>query len=132
MTSFNPVFVYGEKKFVEDAALAGIDGVIIPDLPPEEASEFSACAEEGGIDMIHLLAPTSPEKRVRMVAEYSRGFIYYISLTGTTGLRTQLAEGLRDKVASIKNIANITFFILFLLYYIIHKSISYLITKKRK
>ena len=107
MTSFNPVFVYGEKQFIKDAASAGVDGVIIPDLPPEEAVEFSAYAEQGELDMIHLLAPTSPDERVRMVAEHSRGFIYYISLTGTTGLRTQLAKGLCDKVASIKHVAKI-------------------------
>ena len=107
MTSFNPVFVYGEKQFVDDAASAGVDGVIIPDLPPEEAGEFSGRAEKEGLDMIHLLAPTSPDDRVQMVAEHSRGFIYYISLTGTTGVRNQLAIGLRDKVASIKHVANI-------------------------
>ena len=107
MTSFNPVFVYGEKQFIEDAASVGVDGVIIPDLPPEEAVEFSACAEEEGLDMIHLLAPTSTDERVRMVAKNSRGFIYYISLTGTTGVRTHLAKGLCDKVVSIKNATNI-------------------------
>ena len=107
MTSFNPVFVYGERQFIQDAASAGVDGVIIPDLPFEEAGEFSGLAEKEGLDMIRLLAPTSPEERVRMVAEHSRGFIYYISLTGTTGVRTQLAEGLRDKVNSIKHSVNI-------------------------
>lgn len=107
MTSFNPIFVYGEKLFVEDAVSAGVDGVIIPDLPPEEAGEFSGRAEKEGLDMIHLLAPTSPDDRVQMVAKHSRGFIYYISLTGTTGVRNQLAAGLRDKVSSIKHVANI-------------------------
>ena len=102
MTSFNPVFVYGEKQFIEDAVSVGVDGVIIPDLPPEEAIEFSLNAEQQGLDMIHLLAPTSPDERVRMVAEHGRGFIYYISLTGTTGIRTKLSEGLRDRVTSIK------------------------------
>ena len=57
--------------------------------------------------MIHLLAPTSSDERVRMVAEHSRGFIYYISLTGTTGVRTELSDGLGDKVTSIKQVANI-------------------------
>ena len=80
MTSFNPVFVYGEKQFIKDAASAGVDGVIIPDLPPEEAVQFSVYAEQGGIDMIHLLAPTSPDERVHMVAKHSRGFIYYVSV----------------------------------------------------
>ena len=58
MTSYNPVYVYGERKFVDDALSAGVDGVIIPDLPPEEASEFFSYADEKGLDMIYLLAPT--------------------------------------------------------------------------
>ena len=107
MTSFNPVFVYGEQQFVEDAVFVGVDGVIIPDLPPEEAAEFSVYAEKKGLDVIHLLAPTSPDERIRMVAKKGRGFIYYISLTGTTGVRVQLAEGLGDKVASIKQSSDI-------------------------
>jgi len=107
MTSFNPIFVYGEQQFVEDAVFVGVDGVIIPDLPPEEAAEFSVHAEKKGLDVIHLLAPTSPDERIRMVAKKGRGFIYYISLTGTTGVRVQLAEGLGDKVASIKQSSDI-------------------------
>ena len=107
MTSFNPVFVYGEQQFVEDAVFVGVDGVIIPDLPPEEAAEFSVYAEKKGLDVIHLLAPTSPDERIRMVAKKGRGFIYYISLTGTTGVRVQLAEGLGAKVASIKQSSDI-------------------------
>ena len=102
MTSFNPVFVYGEKQFVEDAVSVGVDGVIVPDLPPEESIELSACAEKKGLDVIHLLAPTTPDERIQMIAKQGRGFIYYVSLTGTTGVRTQLADGLRSKVASIK------------------------------
>ena len=102
MTSFNPVFVYGEKQFVEDAVSVGVDGVIVPDLPPEESIELSACAKKKGLDVIHLLAPTSPDERIQLIAKQSRGFIYYVSLTGTTGVRTQLADGLRNRVASIK------------------------------
>ena len=107
MTSFNPVFVYGEQQFVKDAVSVGVDGVIIPDLPPEEADKFSVCAEESGLDLIHLLAPTSPNERIEMVAKKGRGFIYYISLTGTTGVRAKLADDLGDKVASIKQISDI-------------------------
>ena len=107
MTSFNPIFVYGEKKFVEDAVSVGVDGVIVPDLPPEESTKLSACAQEKGLDVIHLLAPTSPDERIQMVTERGRGFVYYISLTGTTGVRTQLASGLRDKVVSIKMKSNL-------------------------
>ncbi|MFQ5449040.1 MAG: tryptophan synthase subunit alpha [Nitrospinaceae bacterium] len=103
MTSFNPVFVYGQEKFIDDALRAGADGVIIPDLPPEEADEFSTLAEEKGLDMIFLLAPTSTGERVARVGNLSRGFIYYVSLTGTTGMRESLAKSLAEKVKAIKS-----------------------------
>jgi tryptophan synthase alpha chain len=100
MTSFNPVFVYGEKEFVADAIKAGVDGVIIPDLPPEEAEEFLGISE--GLDMIFLLAPTSTPTRIQQVGKVSKGFIYYISLTGTTGTKESLSAGLEEKVNEIK------------------------------
>jgi tryptophan synthase alpha chain len=100
MTSFNPVFVYGQKEFVNDAVKAGVDGVIIPDLPPEEAEDFLGLAE--GLDMIFLLAPTSTPDRVQQVGKISKGFIYYISLTGTTGTKESLSAGLEEKVKEIK------------------------------
>lgn len=102
MTSFNPVFVYGQESFVKDAVEAGVDGVIIPDLPPEEAGEFDELAKAQNLDMIHLLAPTSTPDRVEMVGAKSRGFIYYVSLTGVTGTRDSLAQGVEEKVAAIK------------------------------
>lgn len=101
MTSFNPIFVYGQKEFVADAVKAGVDGVIIPDLPHEEAEEFLAIAD--GLDMIFLLAPTSTPDRVQQIGEISKGFIYYISLTGTTGTKESLSVGLEEKVSEIKN-----------------------------
>jgi tryptophan synthase alpha chain len=102
MTSFNPVFVYGQEAFVKDAVDAGVDGVIIPDLPPEEAGEFDALAKPKNLDMIHLLAPTSTPDRVEMVGAQSRGFVYYVSLTGVTGARDSIAAGVEDKVTQIK------------------------------
>jgi len=102
MTSFNPVFVYGQEAFVKDAVEAGVDGVIIPDLPPEEAGEFDEFAKAKNLDMIHLLAPTSTPDRIEMVGAQSRGFIYYVSLTGVTGTRDSLAKGVEDKVSRIK------------------------------
>jgi len=101
MTSFNPIFVYGQKEFVADAVKAGVDGVIIPDLPHEEAEEFLAIAD--GLDMIFLLAPTSTPDRVQQIGKVSKGFIYYISLTGTTGTKESLSVGLEEKVSEIKN-----------------------------
>ena len=101
MTSFNPIFVYGQKEFVADAVKAGVDGVIIPDLPHEEAEEFLAIAD--GLDMIFLLAPTSTPDRIQQIGKISKGFIYYISLTGTTGTKESLSVGLEEKVSEIKN-----------------------------
>ena len=101
MTSFNPIFVYGQKEFVADAVKAGVDGVIIPDLPHEEAAEFLAIAD--GVDMIFLLAPTSTPDRIQQIGKISKGFIYYISLTGTTGTKESLSVGLEEKVSEIKN-----------------------------
>ena len=100
MTSFNPVFVYGKKEFVADAVKAGVDGMIIPDLPPEEAEEFLGIAE--GLDLVFLLAPTSTPARIQQVGKLSKGFIYYISLTGTTGTKEALSAGLKNKVNEIK------------------------------
>ena len=100
MTSFNPVFVYGQKEFVADALRAGVDGVIIPDLPHEEADEFLEIAE--GLDMIFLLSPTSTPDRVKQIGKISKGFVYYISLTGTTGTQESLSSELEAKVGAIK------------------------------
>ncbi len=102
MSSFNPIFVYGQQKFVADAVNAGVDGVILPDLPPEEAKEFLGFADEKKLDMIFLLAPTSTQDRIKMVDDASNGFIYYVSLTGTTGTKESLAKNLEEKVTSIK------------------------------
>ena len=103
MSSFNPVFVYGQAKFVEDAVNAGADGIILPDLPPEEAGKFLGFANAKSLDTIFLLAPTSTPDRIQMVGEASKGFIYYVSLTGTTGTKEALAKNLEEKVSAIKN-----------------------------
>lgn len=102
MSSFNPIFVYGQQEFVEDAVNAGVDGVILPDLPPEEAEEFLAMANEKKLDMIFLLAPTSTPDRIEKIGEVSKGFIYYVSLTGTTGTKAALSKNLEEKVTAIK------------------------------
>jgi tryptophan synthase alpha chain len=107
MSSFNPIFVYGQKKFVDDAVQAGVDGVILPDLPPEEAEEFLGYASEKNLDMIFLLAPTSTPERIQRIGELSKGFIYYISLTGTTGTKVALSSNLADKVTEIKSKAKL-------------------------
>ena len=103
MSSFNPVLVYGQKQFVEDAVRAGVDGIILPDLPPEEAEGFLSYANEHKMDMIFLLAPTSTPDRIQRIGEISKGFIYYVSLTGTTGTKSSLSKNLEEKVLAIKS-----------------------------
>jgi tryptophan synthase alpha chain len=102
MTYFNPVFRYGLKVFAMDCRECGIDGVIIPDLPPEEAGPWIDEAREVNLDTIFLASPTSPLERIKKVSQYSRGFIYYVSVTGVTGVRERLPEDLEMAVRQIK------------------------------
>jgi len=102
MTYFNPVFSYGLEEFCSDCAKSGIDGLIIPDLPPEEGLELEAITQGQGLDLIYLLAPTSTEGRIRLVAERSRGFIYLVSVTGVTGTRDSLSAELETFVAKVR------------------------------
>lgn len=102
MTYFNPVFHYGLKDFAESCGRSGIDGVIIPDLPPEEAGPWMGEARRTGLDTIFLAAPTSPPDRIKLVSRYSRGFIYYVSITGVTGARENLPDELGPAVKRIK------------------------------
>lgn len=102
MSYYNPVFKYGEEKFVSDAVKAGVDGIIVPDLPPEEAGSLTAFARGKGLDTIFLLAPTSDEDRIKTVCSNSTGFIYYVSLTGVTGTREGVAKDIKGMVRKIK------------------------------
>ena len=102
MTYYNPVFKYGIEKFCCDSAESGVNGIIVPDLPPDEGSELEVIASKEGIDLIYLLAPTSTEERIELVARHSRGFIYLVSVTGTTGARQSLTADLDELVARIK------------------------------
>ncbi len=95
MTYFNPVYRYGEERFITDAKNAGVDGVIVPDLPPEEAGSFIRTSRRHQLDTIFLIAPTSTEHRIKKVIASSTGFIYYVALTGTTGA-TLLLDGSMD------------------------------------
>jgi tryptophan synthase alpha chain len=102
MTYFNPVLRYGLRDFAESCGRSGVDGVIIPDLPPEEAGQWIGEARKMNLDTIFLIAPTSPTKRIRMVSRYSRGFIYYVSVTGVTGARENVPEELEPAVNKVK------------------------------
>ena len=105
MLYYNLVFHYGLKRFVENAGRSGIDGAIVPDLPLEESKELRDIAKKHGFSIVHLLAPTSSMERIRNIAAISTGFIYYVSLTGTTGCRSKLPGELSENLRKIKKIA---------------------------
>ncbi|MFH0846522.1 MAG: tryptophan synthase subunit alpha [Chloroflexota bacterium] len=105
MTYYNPVLNSGLEEFCHSSAKAGIDGLIVPDLPPEEGAALGIPAEEQGIDLIYLLAPTSTEARIRLVCDRSRGFIYLVSVTGITGTRDSLPQDLEDFVLRVRKTA---------------------------
>ncbi|MBN2058508.1 MAG: tryptophan synthase subunit alpha [Candidatus Saganbacteria bacterium] len=105
MLSYNLVYQYGVDKFYKEAARVGLDGVIIPDLPPEECRMQNAkcrIKEGSGIDTIFLVAPTSTEERIELAAKASSGFIYLVSSTGITGKRKSFAEDLKSLVKKIR------------------------------
>ena len=102
MGYYNPVLKYGVKKFVSDCVRGGVDGVIIPDLPPDEADELIAAAKKKGFATIFLLSATSTPDRIKLISKKSKGFIYYVSLTGITGARAILPKELVSRVRLIK------------------------------
>jgi tryptophan synthase alpha chain len=94
LTYYNPVLAFGLKAFAGSAVDAGLDGVIVADLPPEEAGPLAAETTAAGLDLIHLVAPTSAPARMRRIARRSQGFVYVVSLTGVTGVRETLSPDL--------------------------------------
>jgi len=106
MTYFNPVFHYGLEEFCSACLDSGIDGLIIPDLIPEEGSELEIITKNKGLDLIYLLAPTSTEERIKLVTEKSRGFVYLVSVTGITGARDRLPADLDAFVARVRKVVN--------------------------
>lgn len=102
MGYYNPILAYGEAHYVNDAAKAGADGFIVPDLPLEEADTLDTLAGAAGMALIHMLAPTSHRQRAEKIAQRSRGFLYLVSLVGVTGARNELAPGLGEFVASVR------------------------------
>jgi len=102
MGYYNPVLAYGPQNFCRDAAAAGADGLIVVDLPPEESDDLCLSCKHNGLDLIYLLAPTSTESRIRLVAERATGFIYCVSVTGLTGAREDLPTGLAEFIAKVR------------------------------
>jgi tryptophan synthase alpha chain len=105
MTYFNPVSCYGLEKFCSACSMSGINGLIIPDLPPDEGSQLEAISRRQGLELIYLLAPTSTEDRIRLVAERATGFIYLVSVTGVTGTRDNLPADLDKFVTKVRKVA---------------------------
>ncbi len=106
MTYYNPIFKFGLEKFFRTCRLTGIDGVIVPDLSVEEAGEARTLGKKNGVAVIFLIAPTSPGSRIKAIAAKSKGFIYYVSLTGVTGTRKKLPSEILANVRSIKAVTD--------------------------
>lgn len=103
MGYFNPLLQYGLERFAADAAAAGVDGVLIVDLPPEEAGEFRRACRNTGLNLIFLVTPTSDIDRIDRIAAQGMGYLYYVSVTGVTGARTTMVESLSERVAAVKS-----------------------------
>jgi tryptophan synthase alpha chain len=102
MGYYNPIYRYGAQRFIADAKTAGIDGLIVVDLPPEEDEELCVPALRGGIDFIRLTAPTTDEKRLPVVLKRSSGFVYYVSITGITGTKSAAASSVEAAVERLR------------------------------
>lgn len=107
MGYYNPVYAFGPERFCTEAAAAGVDGVLLVDLPPEEAGEFSRLANAAHVDLISLLTPTSDASRIDKVKRIGRGFIYYVSVAGVTGARTTVADDIGAMVGKIRASASL-------------------------
>jgi tryptophan synthase alpha chain len=105
MGYFNPVYVYGVESFARDAAAAGVDGLLLVDLPPEEAGELHPLLKGAGIDLITLLAPTTGAERGARLAAAGEGFLYYVSMTGVTGSQQVDAAAIADAVSVLRSVS---------------------------
>ena len=103
MVYYNVILRYGLDEFLKSCSEVGVDGVIIPDLPYDEAKELIALSRKRRVDTIFLAAPTSTTERISRISENSKGFIYYVSLTGVTGLRSSLPAEVVSNVRLIKS-----------------------------
>jgi tryptophan synthase alpha chain len=102
MTYYNLFYHYGLQKFAQEASKKGVDGVIVPDLPLEEAEDFKKALDDQNMALIFLIAPTSTDERIAAIAKMAKGFIYYVSRTGVTGEQKDLATDLQENIARIK------------------------------
>jgi tryptophan synthase alpha chain len=107
MGYLNPLLSYGTEMFCIDAAAAGVDGLIMVDLPTEEADMLAPHATAHGIDIIRLVAPTTEDARLPLVLGGSSGFVYYVSITGITGTRSTTAEHLGEAIPRIRRVTDL-------------------------
>lgn len=99
---FNLIHKVGLKQFIDDAARAGVDGLLVLDLPPEESESYEALMEAAGLKNIYLIAPTTPEDRIELIVKRARGFIYYISREGVTGMQSKVSDTIAGMTAKIR------------------------------
>ena len=99
---FNPIFTYGMERFARDAAQAGVDGILVVDLPPEEADVLRSHTDPAGLDFISLVAPTTGPERLKKIVRGATGFVYYISITGVTGTAAPEVQDIRREVGKIR------------------------------
>lgn len=104
MGYINPFMAYGLQNLMRDSREAGVDGFIVPDMPPEEADMFQSYVEAAGLALPHFLAPTSNAERIRLVASKTRGYIYFVSVTGVTGTRDALPTDLAHHIGEIRTV----------------------------
>jgi len=99
---YNPIYHYGLEALARDARSAGVDGVLVTDITPEEGDEYCGCLERNGLDPVFLAAPTSSDDRIEQIAKCSRGFLYVVSRTGVTGAQQELSDTVRPTVERVR------------------------------
>jgi tryptophan synthase alpha chain len=107
MGYYNPIYVYGVDRFIKDAIKAGVDGMIMVDLPPEEDAEFCIPAHKAGLDIIRLITPTTDAERMPRVMANSSGFVYYVSIIGVTGTRSASGSSIEAAMERIKSVTDL-------------------------
>lgn len=99
---FNLVHRYGLERFIKDAADAGVDGFLVLDLPPEEGERYEALMQQAGMCNIYLVAPTTPDSRIELIVKRARGFVYYVSREGVTGMQIKVADTIQEMTRKIR------------------------------
>jgi len=107
MTYVNPVLSYGLERFANDAASAGADALIVPDVPLEEAGQLRTAADSAGLALILLVAPTTPDARLAAACAHASGFVYCVSVTGITGARTEIAQEAMDLLTRVRRVTDL-------------------------